>query len=399
MPTYHPQKDEHGHVLELNKPSTPTSLDSWLHSKRLATVVPNSPMPESVNRVAVTAWNDAPTAEAGWNALVADCTFSEPQFDVPPGKKAASGVVVLEPDGRVWLVSPSNQFGGYTNTFPKGTVTGADSLRLRANAIREAHEESGLKVELTGFLVDVARSVSFTRYYIGRRVGGCPSAMGWEAQAVHLVPGPLLQTVATHKNDAPILATLNAHVASQGPIEAAVRDGRHPQPAPAGSVQAPDQCIQAPAGTNMQPHLAPVASVDPGKLYLGDATTVHTFVSSFAHEVMEAYDAFLQGRSPGALVQPKIEGVIRNYGDALMGRDQHYQIAPWQGERLRGKFLAALPAMKGDDDPGEAFFKHYALQCIKGSQALANALPENEAGQHLAEILDDARGRILGVLL
>lgn len=221
MPTYHPHKDENGHLLELKKPSKPTDLDTWHGADQHATVVPASPLPPAVNGIAVAPWTDAPTTEAGWAVLMAGCTFDEPPFDAPPGKKAASGVVVVEADGRVWLVSPSNQFGGYANTFPKGRVLGADQGSLRANAVREAHEESGLKVQLTGFLVDVARSTTFTRYYLGRRVGGCPSAMGWESQAVHLVPAALLPAVAAHQNDAPILAALEAYLAAQTPQQAA----------------------------------------------------------------------------------------------------------------------------------------------------------------------------------
>jgi len=220
-PVHHPHKDENGKVIVLAQPSMPTPEAAWHCADHHATTVPASPMPEALNGIAVAQWTNAPSTESGWASLVAGCTFDEPPFEPPPGKKAASGVVVVEADGRVWLVSPTNQFGGYANTFPKGRVAGADQGSLRANAVREAHEESGLKIDLTGFLVDVPRSTTFTRYYVGRRIGGCPSAMGWESQAVHLVPGALLPTVAAHKNDAPILAALDAHLAVQQPAQAA----------------------------------------------------------------------------------------------------------------------------------------------------------------------------------
>lgn len=61
-------------------------------------------------------------------------------------------------------------------------------------------------VELVAFLCDVARSQSFTRYYRARRMGGTPSAMGWESQAVLLVPRAHLRTVACHPNDQAIRA-------------------------------------------------------------------------------------------------------------------------------------------------------------------------------------------------
>ena len=52
-----------------------------------------------------------------------------------------TSVVILEDDGRVWVVHPSNGFGGYPATFPKGTLD--PGMLLRAAAIREAYEESG----------------------------------------------------------------------------------------------------------------------------------------------------------------------------------------------------------------------------------------------------------------
>jgi hypothetical protein len=48
-----------------------------------------------------------------------------------------------------------------------------------------------------------------TRLYLAKRVGGTPAAVGWESQAVRLVPRAMLDTVASHKNDAPINAKLS----------------------------------------------------------------------------------------------------------------------------------------------------------------------------------------------
>lgn len=145
----------------------------------------------------------------------------------------------------------------------------------------------------------------------------------------------------------------------------------------------------------VQLHVPPV---DPNKLYLGDASIVHRFVGQFAHDAMTTYQRFLSGTSPKEEVLPEMEDLARKYGDALMGRDPNYAIAPWQGQRLAGKFLAALPNMKGDDEPGEALFKHLALQCIKASLALKDGKPDDQVGRQLAEILDDARERILGTI-
>ena len=81
-------------------------------------------------------------------------------------------------------------------------------MSLRATAIREAWEECGLRVVLGGFLADVVRSQSKTRYYRARRVGGRPADMGWESQAVSLVPRTQLGEVLVNPNDAPLVALL-----------------------------------------------------------------------------------------------------------------------------------------------------------------------------------------------
>jgi hypothetical protein len=142
-----------------------------------------------------------------------------------------------------------------------------------------------------------------------------------------------------------------------------------------------------------------VAPVSSEKYYLGNSDVVHTFVGQFANDVMRAYGDYLSGKSNAGEAQSLVEAIVREHGNALMGRDGRYEIAPWQGSRMRGKLLAAIPSMKGDDDPGEAFFRHLALQCVKASLALKDGKPEKEVGEQLKEILDDARGRILGVIV
>lgn len=166
-------------------------------------------MPEFVNGISTAPWADVPSSRAGWEALTSGLTFQEPPLPQVAGKKPAAGVVAIEPDGRVWIVAPTNGFGGYGHTFPKGKL---DGMSPRATAIKEAHEESGLRVELTAYLCDSVRSTSVTRYYLARRIGGSPAAMGWESQAVSLVPVGKLATVVKHPNDAPVLAKLGKHL-------------------------------------------------------------------------------------------------------------------------------------------------------------------------------------------
>lgn len=206
--TYHPRANDDGAAVELKQPNKPTALTTWENRHQLSTVTPDAPMPVMVAGMAIGAWPDVPMSNASWKQLAETMAFDEPPIKSASGKKPASGAVVVETDGRVWIVSPSNRFGGYTNTFPKGKNDLAQELCLRANALKEVYEEAGLQVELTGFLCDSVRSTSITRYYLARRLGGNPAGMCWESQAVHLVPAAQLAAFVSHPNDQAIVAAL-----------------------------------------------------------------------------------------------------------------------------------------------------------------------------------------------
>lgn len=207
-PPVHPRPNDKGKPVKLTAPSTPTGLRTWQDAASTAAVIPDGPMPTELAGIGFDSWREAPTDNTGWERLAAQSTIDEPPFDPPKGKNAAAGVVVLEKDGRIWLVAPSNAFGGYPVTLPKGTCD--PGMSLHATALREAFEESGLQVQLTGFLVDVPRSTSFTRYYLARRTGGNPADMTWESQAVLLAPVSQLPALLTNKNDAPIIKAIQA---------------------------------------------------------------------------------------------------------------------------------------------------------------------------------------------
>lgn len=206
MTCYHPHPDDKGRPVVIRAPSTPTPLEHWLQPGLHATVIPAGALPPALSGIAFTPWHDVPAGDAAWASVAGQASIEEPPFILPPGKDAAAGVVIEEDDGRIWLVAPSNQFGGYQATFPKGRVE--TGFGLQASAIREAFEESGLQVAITGFFADSVRSQTFTRYYRARRVGGTPAAMGWETQAVHLVPRALLAAAAPHANDKSLIALL-----------------------------------------------------------------------------------------------------------------------------------------------------------------------------------------------
>ena len=203
---YHPQPNERGEPVLISRPSLPTATATWLDPTQLATVIPLGPLPLELNGVPFAPWFDVPATNAEWAGVAGQANIAEPAFALPPSKSPAAGVVVVEEDGRVWAVSPSNRFGGYDATFPKGRVD--PGVNLQATAIREAFEESGLRVEILAHLVDCVRTLTYTRFYLARRVGGNPALMGWESQAVHLAPQEQLPTLLCNANDRVVIDAL-----------------------------------------------------------------------------------------------------------------------------------------------------------------------------------------------
>lgn len=199
--TYHPKKNDHGKDVMLINPHHPTDQSTWADSKVTARFTPNCPTPSSLNGCSLESF-EVDRSHFDFSAYLGTDIFSEPRFSPPPGYKRASGAAVIEPDNRIWVVHPSNAFGGYKATFPKGTVSKNGSLR--ETAVREVFEESGLVVELFGYLADSKRTQSFTRYYLARRVAGNPADMGWESQAVSLVPVTDLKNILNQAVDHPL---------------------------------------------------------------------------------------------------------------------------------------------------------------------------------------------------
>jgi ADP-ribose pyrophosphatase YjhB (NUDIX family) len=206
---FHPKTNDKKQPVKINSPSTATVMSSWTNPTEIATVVPDGTMPHLLNGLAFLPWPDFPTSSAGWEKLIETKPFNEPAFQ---GKKPpASGVVTVEPDGRVWIVSPTNKYGGYEHTFPKGKLDKV-KLSFRANALKEAFEESGLHVELIAYLCDSERDTSTTRFYLARRIGGSPAEMDWESQAVSLVPRNQLAKFVIHENDKAVLDALDRNL-------------------------------------------------------------------------------------------------------------------------------------------------------------------------------------------
>lgn len=212
---FHPKLNDDGKQVGLIYPHEPSAMTTWEDPDAVATFVPGGKAPASLNGVELSPWEDVPQTLFDWANVEGQDVHDEPEMDEEGFHKIGAGVVVVEPDGRVWLIHPSNKYGGYKASFPKGTVE--DGLPLQASAIKEAYEESGLKVELTGFLMDVDRTTSRARYYTARRVGGTPTDAGWESQAVSLVPKDKLYSLLNMAPDHGIAETLGAGPAPELP--------------------------------------------------------------------------------------------------------------------------------------------------------------------------------------
>ncbi|MBU3672441.1 MAG: NUDIX hydrolase [Sinobacteraceae bacterium] len=201
----HPKLKETGEPVTIHAPSAPSSLEAWLDPDAVAVVTPGGAMPAELNGIALTPWKAPSSTETRATAALGS------GIDEPApigGDITAAGVVIEEPDGRVWVVAPTNAYGGYSATFPKGRLEPGFSWQQAA--LREAWEESGLQVVLVAHFMDIQRTTTRTRYYRARRVGGSPADMGWESQAVMLVPRMRLTQVVNSSTDLPLLEALIA---------------------------------------------------------------------------------------------------------------------------------------------------------------------------------------------
>jgi 8-oxo-dGTP pyrophosphatase MutT (NUDIX family) len=206
--TQHPRPNNHGQPVAIHSPSQATPLPTWQDPDAMACVVPDGPMPDELQGVPVERWHAASATTQEWEDLAKLHWIDEPAFVVPAGlDRTAAGAVVREPDGRIWLVAPTNQFGGYQATFPKGTL---DGKSMQATALVEVFEETGLQIRLKRHLVDVPRTASYTRYYLAERLGGYPGDMCWEKQAVMLVPVNQLMNHLNSHHDWAIVDAIRA---------------------------------------------------------------------------------------------------------------------------------------------------------------------------------------------
>lgn len=215
-PHHHPRPGEKGEPVLIKHPHHASAPSTWDNPDAVATFVPDGDAPRELNGVPMRRWRDHPTTVEGWDycdGIAEDLV--EPPIKPKPGKSVGAGVIVEEVDGRCWVIHPTNRFGDYESTFPKGTAE--PGLSLQGNALKECFEESGLQVKITGFVGDFERSTSVARFYRARRVGGDPTACGWESQGVSLIPKSMLYEFLNGRADHPIAESIGAGPAPKIP--------------------------------------------------------------------------------------------------------------------------------------------------------------------------------------
>ncbi len=199
---FHPARDENGDPVPVFSPTSGSAPGTWLNPDEAATWSVTHPgiLPERLNGIPFT---HEEMGENDWRALMKRCRkFPEPPEPESP-KRRTSGLVIIEPDQRIWLAHPTNQFGDVEATFPKGRLE--PGLSLVVNAVKEGWEESGIVAEPLSYLCDIERTKTITRYYLARRTAGSPKDAGWESQAVSLVPPHELLHFLNRPNDRKVL--------------------------------------------------------------------------------------------------------------------------------------------------------------------------------------------------
>jgi ADP-ribose pyrophosphatase YjhB (NUDIX family) len=274
---------------------------------------------KTLNGIPFEPWKEAMTMTPDqWNALE-NPNIKEPAWPASSKKKAA-GVIVVEPDGRLWLVEPANHFGGYEHTFPKGKID--DGMNSQGTAVKEAYEESGLKVEITGYAADSERSTSITRYYFAKRTGGDPTMHGWESQAVKLVPPNELDKHLNMDVDKKLAQQLLAQMHNHGPH--AAPSEKPPEKVNTGKANVMAKKVGNQQGTNK------------GGFYEG-ADGVLRYVKEYKNPLRSDVEALANGMySKLGIAAPKSQ-VIEDNGQKLFASDVV------QGEELQSFMQKVSP--------------------------------------------------------
>jgi len=141
---WHPKLGDKGQKVGIYSPHAP-SVANLSNPGEIATITPGCEMPEELNGIPFAPWT--PPEEDQWDYVDGQMDdLVEPELHCPKGKEPASGLVIVETDGRVWLVSPTNKFGGYC--VPQ------DSSEILTRSGWKKHNEVVVGDETIGFNVE-----------------------------------------------------------------------------------------------------------------------------------------------------------------------------------------------------------------------------------------------------
>ncbi len=389
-PAFHLRSDDAGQDVLIKRPHKAV-LQGLTNAAQIATITPHCELPVgSLNGVPFEPWEPPEDAD-GWGEVDGQLIIEDEPDVAPlkPGQKFSTGLVIMEPDGRLWMASPTNGFGGYAATFPKGRFEEDEWSSWQSNAIKEAWEETGLKAAIVAFLGDVDRSTTRTRYYLAKRTGGTPTDMGWESQAVHLVPLKRAREVLDSPYDHKVVELVEKVLQAHG--------GRMPDPWSDAAMAADAREREA----QLSPQQLPPFD-HPG--YLGNPEVVNRLIAKACVEcerdVREAMNRRLDVKE---MIQAGIERAKR-YAAILHGKDPAY--VPMKGYHdggLGGKLRADLRewwprlAPQVDDDPFAVLFLMVQSVILDAYMHYPRADQDPERARHMAPYIQYAVQVILGI--
>ena len=117
MTIFHPQLDENGEPVAVSRPTRSSHVSAWGDSGAAATFSITDPtlLPAVLNGIALT---HAPFECLDWVRFAHELpAVAEPPFPATD-KRRTSGLVIIEPDQRIWLVHPTNPVSYTHLTLP-----------------------------------------------------------------------------------------------------------------------------------------------------------------------------------------------------------------------------------------------------------------------------------------
>jgi 8-oxo-dGTP pyrophosphatase MutT (NUDIX family)/uncharacterized NAD(P)/FAD-binding protein YdhS len=193
---WHPALPEGEFAIHV--PTTPSPPALWPRKDISLTFVPGAPAPAELNGIPMRSATPPTDARAWLADSKEDIAIDTPYpFGFASNGRPTAGVVIFEgwPVPRLWLVVPSNGYGGRV-TLPQGGAD--DGELLPVTALRELFEETGMRARLRSVVGDFgleydptppelrAPTSNDTRFFEGDRIGGSVRDAGWETQALIL---------------------------------------------------------------------------------------------------------------------------------------------------------------------------------------------------------------------